>query len=1614
MTERSTSTRPIHGRSQSSGNVQPPVDSARRMFSFLPHRPSEEKVTNKKRKVEANPRGLTELHSPREPQVDFVFVHGLGGGSVRTWCHDEDLNLFWPKAWIGADSDLRDRVRTSTFGYANDWRATKASQLTLHDFGRDLIYQLDNSPYLRKDQRTSIVLVGHSMGGLVIKKACILGYQQQKQIAKRIKCIVFLATPHRGSSAAELLNGLLDLAGWEKKFVEELRRDSSSLQVINDEFRHVARFMDLRLTSLYETQGMVKSRLIVKESSATLGYDTEDVNMVFADHRSICKFKSPKDEDYLSLRNRLLRITDDLTTESNEETLQERVEQMTSIEIYLNIRHRPQIDLDQQCDKQIERSCTWLELRPLFQRWLDGGMQAVSPPTASPRFQKLLRRSTIPLTGRCAVYWLTGNPGAGKSICAAHVIGRLQSQKHECSYHFFQASDKAKTRVSAMLLSIAFQMAELHPSVREALVSLQRAQNSFDEDDNGAVWRKLFVNCIFKAPLRKPQYWVIDAADECSEVDNLFSKLKTIESSFDLRIFVTSRHSSRIQALFTALQATVDTTADSITCEDTKADMQLYLNSRLDCLPVDSPIERQAMLESLLLKASGCFLWLRLVSQELEGVYSENSIKEVLLEVPLEMAELYARSVKSVHEPKRLGERQAAYAVLTWCACAIRPLTLAELTTALNQYDGPEVTELEPSKKNYGYGVTNLKAVVQGPCSGLLHVDGRGCVQFVHATAREYVLTVMEEEFKVNRSTGNQKMTMACLRCLKQELVSARNPSLGGRDSGQRRNRTVFLSYASAAFSEHFAASSSESRQLLRDVGTFLSTTALAWIEYTATEQPSLYPLTRAAKNFKDFLRRRAKREPPLGHDFGTLESWSTDLIRLVAKFGRNLSGNPASIHNLIPLVAPRQSKLSQAAKDGPKWLELVGLASESWDDCVCAIQYRDSWGTCLATGEDVFAIGVKNGTVIVYDQATCQEKFSVKHRSSADSSQDKSSGQNRLPSTVRLLAFDSSDARFASAGTHSICVWSIDGELLRLLSLQEPCVSIKFAADQKELFGIARSSQVTRWSLFDDESDALTIPVAQTRRLSTGSTRFPVPALPRQAPLAATISPDETTLAILYRGRPVYLCSLDDNTVIGICGRDVGSNSPNISVQTALFNPNPELSLLAIAYQDGELAVYDSWTQKELVSVDGDAYSLAATPDGRTLGTGNNQGTINVWDFETLCLLCSIRCGYDQIRSLAFTGNSLRLIDIRDSSAKVWEPSALVRRSTEENASMSDAMPLDPQVVGINEEVVSITVMCADLFGQWTYAGRDDGSVVSYDVGTGLLHSRLYSHSGNLFVSAIACQNGIVGSADAGGRVIVRRGLESVGQKDAAFQLLQLDMAAPVRQLLFKDDGTHLLIATAKSDTFWDLRTGQSCPHAVEEAKIPDTSRRWIKLDQSLGCVSRSSFDLYPWDSMEPKSSTTLQPLHVSHESEMMNWKYEVLAQNHDFRIVVCAVSVSGTSKRSLVGLKKRALENSTDQLQSISSSSSDLEGVSIKMFIGVYATSAVFLDNDLWVCSVKLFEGNWPSKPVILRHFFIPSDFLRESTACKPLLTSKGDIAFAKGSDLAVIKGGLSWVVD
>ena len=204
--------------------------------------------------------------------------------------------------------------------------------MNVHDLGQSLVEEIKNCPTMPRDSDTAIVLIGHSLGGLVIKKACIVAKENPMfhDVGRRIHSLYFLATPHRGSDLARTLNNVIraSLSGG-KCYVGNLERGSEAIQVLNDQFRLYHR--GLQIHSFIESTSMnvgFGSVLIVDRESATLGmkslhiravlclfhpgYDNERIQTLNANHRAICKFEDPTNHNYRTLRNRLASTVDEV------------------------------------------------------------------------------------------------------------------------------------------------------------------------------------------------------------------------------------------------------------------------------------------------------------------------------------------------------------------------------------------------------------------------------------------------------------------------------------------------------------------------------------------------------------------------------------------------------------------------------------------------------------------------------------------------------------------------------------------------------------------------------------------------------------------------------------------------------------------------------------------------------------------------------------------------------------------------------------------------------------------------------------------------------------------------------------------------------------------------------------------------------------------------------------------------------------------------------------------------------------------------------------------------------------------------------------------------------
>lgn len=236
----------------------------------------------------------------------LVFIHGLDGDIHNTWMADpENKSTLWPR-WLGEDTGCP----VWLLGYGTAMTRWKADAMALPRQATAVLERLCNEPKLLDGP---LILIGHSLGGLVIKTALqhgmLRGVKRHKKLARNIKGIAFVGTPHFGSRLATI-------AAWihlirANPQVSDLRLDDAHLETLNQYFLQLRTDLGFKTRIFMETQPVrlpwwLGGRLlpgvtIVSPMSSEAHIPGEVGIPIEADHITICKPKDRSAAIHLSL-----------------------------------------------------------------------------------------------------------------------------------------------------------------------------------------------------------------------------------------------------------------------------------------------------------------------------------------------------------------------------------------------------------------------------------------------------------------------------------------------------------------------------------------------------------------------------------------------------------------------------------------------------------------------------------------------------------------------------------------------------------------------------------------------------------------------------------------------------------------------------------------------------------------------------------------------------------------------------------------------------------------------------------------------------------------------------------------------------------------------------------------------------------------------------------------------------------------------------------------------------------------------------------------------------------------------------------------------------------------
>ena len=500
---------------------------------------------------------------------------------------------------------------------------------------------------------------------------------------------------------------------------------------------------------------------------------------------------------------------------------------------------------------------------------------------------------------------------------------------------------------------------------------------------------------------------------------------------------------------------------------------------------------------------------------------------------------------------------------------------------------------------------------------------------------------------------------------------------------------------------------------------------------------------------------------------------------------------------------------------------------------------------------------------------------------------------------------------------------------------------------------------------------------------------------------------------AVVYRGRPIALFDLDYDIFFGYCSKEpvVDLESSRIEdtgvtpVLDLVFNLNPDLSLLAATYIDGDLALFEPCELSLLVVIQADATVLSCSPNGRTLATGSSDGTIELYEFETLRLLYRIQADDYAIRAIAFSCDSLRFVDVRGPQSSIWEPSVLVRSEGAETESVSDTTLPVPKTVEVGEldSIVQITTLLCHENGKDIFCGKDDGTISVYEATTGRQNQSLYQHIGGIAILSMAWgrKRQILATVDASSSIVIRKLTKTAGVWQVEESLLNTRIENSVCQLVLDSENTYLLASTVDSDTIWNLESGTS------KTRIFGGRHAWRWVDHPvqtylLLLVDSRTVTIFNWDQFEQMSGSARTEIKSAIPTEgspssvhicvggrfvAINFNYQSRDQSSNELLLIDPLEVRSESE--VIAPLADFIEFSGN----------------VKYFLGILGSKLLFLDHQLWVCSLNLIE----QKGKLSRHFFLPDEWVTTNRNLICQVTSQGSLVFARHDSLAIVHRGL-----
>lgn len=1507
-------------------------------------------------------------------------------------------------------------ARILTFGYDANWRGASRSVSNISDFAKELLFEMrfakGNSGEDLSLGSRPIIFVVHSMGGLVVKKAFLLGLHDEaySKVVSAISAIIFLSTPHRGSNLAETLNKVLAASFQSpKNFISDLAKCSPAIEELNEQFRHhVPR---LSIWSFYETLvtsiGPKKMMVLEKESSV-LGYPTEISRSLQADHHDVCKYSTPVDSNYISVRNAITSLATMLRSNRGHDTHEGDGDSENSVLEHL-ARICPSSEDDYNSIKRnwVPNTCIWVLEDPKTALWLEPNPEA-------------------------RILWYSAPPANGKSTIAAFMVDHLRKLGLPCQFFFFKHSDHDKRSVASCFRALTYQVANDMDPFRRELSQIPSSSWGLDSGaDPALLWRTMFEK-VLRRTANSAIYWVIDALDECDSPRVLVECLRSIrEANLPLKILLLSRNTDVISAGIdrVSLSVPVDR-VEKHNRDHNKEDIRLFVQQELRSMRGDTKF-KESLTEQLLARCEGNFLWTKLVLDEILRCHTEEDIEEVLGEVPDDMTELYRRMERNLANSARKSNRPLILALFQWTICAQRPLNLKEMAQAL-----------QPRFSHF----VDLRWTIKDTCGQFLQVHDNGRIDIIHHTAREYLTRTSDGDFRVESRKAHGILFQRTIQVLSDPRLRWR--LIQSQQLVQENEPLAFYSAVNWSYHlGHSNQSTDDSIDFLTEF--FRSPSVLTWFHALAIlgKLEALVKTSRVLSSYVRTVKRMNTSRNPMQHrltDIQLLEDWSIDLIKIVGKFGSQIVSSPNAVYDVVPALCPGESILRRTFYSPDTAIfKAWGNELADWNDNLARLKlpgtskcYKIS---CAGRHIAVLALGAPGATYI-WDSINFTRVCVVEHGEA-----------------VVAMVLNARGNMLATYGLKTTKIWSIPSATLlgssanprfvkaKALVFTEGDRDLLLGGDDNVIRSISVGEFVDGWKILNPHLLKETVPVEGAIINS---------------PMCIAFNSDNNLVGVSYRGAPLSVWSLLDGRCLSRCYRsrsfqDERRQSSNTSSSSTTwwgvdrFTWNPVTDHILGVYRDGCIFKWHPLTNENVEAPNARADEIAASPDGKLFATSSSNGAVRIWNFAYFTIIYQLSSD-DIVAELAFSTDSRRFYDLRGGSVNAWESNSLARFFDQEEQVTSDTNSEDRSTTELSKfsearlvPFEAITAFSPTSDGSLYAVSYKNGAVTLFEKGqeSGIELAQFHSFFDVQHIRWTK-DGQYVAISDVSGRIDVM----SVRQETAGPGSLKIsNLPSPdilledqsIDEVFFNEDCTQIIIIATNKIFVCTVATGR----LITSKDLENcTSRAWMlspsQPDLLLG-FGQKDINAYRWQDLEFELS---QPYQFQKEPQAagkaedksspvtsINVGFSEISLDGESKDVVTAtvtqdgkhILVSGNSKSNTRESTPRVMIFNLDSLMHLGDEppTKALDYAilpehicaRIKTLLGVLpGPRLVFLDHDLWICTFSL-EYNTHGEnqaQMIRRLYFIPRDWVGEVSLDKCVLMQDGTLFWPRNDSVVVIE--------